>query len=62
MSLEGTHFTGLLRTLHAEGCDRPEVVVCRPVVLPPVEYESPSIEVVRMAWCEDCGAADWEVV
>lgn len=72
MSRSGTNIGGLLYDLHADGCDGTEYSACRPVVVPAGGREEPSywdaadrgaqIEVVFMAWCSDCGAAEWEVV
>lgn len=55
MTREGTWLSPL-DGLHAEECDGTEYSACRPVVAG--DY----IEVVYMAWCGDCGAADWTVV
>jgi hypothetical protein len=60
---------GLLYDLHAEGCEGEERATCQPVVVP--DHDQPTyhdhdrgarIEVVMMAWCTDCHAAEWEVV
>lgn len=60
---------GLLYDLHANGCDGTEYSACRPVVVPsdePVYHDhsdrGAEIEVVMMAWCAECHAAEWEVV
>lgn len=70
MSRPGDH-RGLLDPLHASGCDGREFSTCRPVVVPSWGDEEPTylgkdrgaeIVVIFMAWCEECGAADWEAV
>jgi hypothetical protein len=63
---------GLLYDLHADGCDGTEYTACRPVVVPAGAHKEPTyadhsdrgarIEVVMMAWCPECHAAEWEVV
>jgi hypothetical protein len=59
---------GLLYDLHANGCDGTEYSACRPVVVPDKEGghadfdRASTIEVVMMAWCSECHAAEWEVV
>jgi len=64
VSRNGSVLGGLLRQLHADGCNGREFSTCRPVVVPIEEPSERShrLEVVYMAWCEECGAADWEVV
>lgn len=71
MSRPGSHL-GLLDDLHASSCEGAEYSAMRPVVVPAGTSEEPTymgmsnrgaeIEVVIMAWCSECGAADWEVV
>jgi len=65
MSLEGSH-TGLLDTLHASGCDGTEYSACRPVINPQLladpDPEATPFWVIRMEWCSECGAADWDFV
>lgn len=61
MSRSGSRL-GLLHGLHAGGCEGTEFSTCRPVVLDDPEDRGQKIEVVVMAWCEECGAAEWEVV
>ena len=70
MSRDGDRL-GLLHGLHAGGCDGTEYTACRPVVVPAGARDEPAyydaergaeIVVVFMAWCEECGAAEWEVV
>jgi len=58
------HRFGLLRDLHANGCEGrdSEFSKCAPVVLDDPEDAGQTIEVVVMEWCGSCGAADWEVV
>jgi hypothetical protein len=59
---------GLLYDLHADGCDGTVYTACRPVVVPDQEggyhdfERAATIEVVLMAWCAECHAAEWEVV
>jgi hypothetical protein len=62
---------GHLHGLHAGGCDGQESSTCRPVVVPAGAGDEPTymgrdrgaeIVVVLMAWCEECNAAEWEVV
>jgi len=66
MSRDGSDIMGLLHGLHSDQCDGTEHSTCRPVVVPAYEdadgAHAPSIEVVYMEWCGECGAADWEVV
>lgn len=63
MSLKGSELGGLLRYLHAEGCSSAdEQMTCQPVVRDDPEDIGQRVDVVAMAWCEECGAADWEVV
>lgn len=62
MTRNGSTMGGLLYQLHADGCDGREFSTCRPVVMDDPDDVGQTIEVVIMAWCEDCGAADWEVV
>lgn len=71
MSLQG-HRLGLLHGLHAGDCSGSEYSTCRPLVVPAGAYDEPTyadhgdrgarLEVVYMAWCGECGAADYEVV
>jgi hypothetical protein len=71
MSRSGSRL-GLLDQLHAGGCDGQEYSACRPVVVPAGAFNEPTyadhadrgadLVVVFMAWCGECGAADWEVV
>lgn len=63
---------GLLYDLHADGCDGTEYSACRPVVVPDSDgaysdverggHRASSVEVVIMAWCSECNAAEWVVV
>lgn len=62
MTRSGSTVGGLLHDLHADGCDGREFSTCRPVTLPDERGQSARIEVVLMAWCEECNAAEWEVV
>ncbi|WP_435062438.1 hypothetical protein [Halobaculum sp. EA56] len=63
MSRSGSQMLGLLHKLHAEGCDGQEYSTCRPVVeSTDATVPSEKIQVVFMAWCGECGAADYEVV
>jgi hypothetical protein len=71
LSRPGSNLGGLLGELHAQGCDGNEYSACRPVVVPAGAGEEPTylgrdrgaqIVVVFLAWCCDCGAADWEAV
>lgn len=71
MSRRG-HRLGLLDDLHATGCEREEVIECQPLAVPAGAWNEPSyadhadrgaeIVVVVVEWCEECGAADWELV
>lgn len=51
--------SGLLDSLHVDGCIREEYASCIPVV---TGVDHQDIEVVYVAWCDSCGAADWVVV
>jgi len=62
MSRNGDSVFGLLHGLHVDGCDGTEYTSCRPVVLGGPSREPEHVEVVYMAWCGECGAADYEVV
>lgn len=71
MSRQGNTLGGLLDPLHADRCDPDVIRECQPVVVPDGGDQEPTyfdhergarIEVVYMAWCETCGAADWGVV
>jgi hypothetical protein len=65
MTREGSAlFGGLLYDLHADGCDGEERSTCQPVVVPEPQpsEQTHRIEVVMMAWCPECHAAEWEVV
>jgi len=53
---------GMLYDLHADGCDGTEYSACRPVVRDDPEDRGQQIDVVMMAWCSDCNAAEFEVV
>jgi hypothetical protein len=67
MSRDGSAMGGLLAYLHADGCSEDhEQMTCHPVFVPDgreraYKYSERcgSIEVVVMAWCPECGAADW---
>lgn len=67
MSRDGDRL-GLLHGLHAGDCAGTEYTACRPVVVPDKEGgyadfdRAATIEVVIMAWCGECGAAEWGVV
>jgi len=62
MSRDGTNIGGLLRQLHADGCPGDNVRMdCEPVTRQDPNGPDEFIDVVAMEWCEDCGAADWEV-
>lgn len=67
MTRNGTTL-GLLHQLHASGCDGQEYVTLHPVVVPDEEGphhdfdRAASIEVVIMAWCGECHAAEWDLV
>ena len=56
----------LLDDLHAPGCEEDLVSKCQALTVerfegnPPARQEA--IEVVWMEWCDECGAADYEVV
>jgi hypothetical protein len=56
MTITGSN-RGLLDGLHASGCSGKEYSTCRPVAT-----EDPTLTVVLMVWCGDCGAAEWDVV
>lgn len=65
MALQGLPGDGLLE--HADGCTKKTFTKCEAVVIerPVGELAAArreEIEVVRMEWCADCGAADYEVV
>lgn len=70
MSRDGSTMGGLLAYLHADGCSEDhERMACQPVVVPdgqePTYHDrerGARIEGVAMAWCPECGAADWEAV
>lgn len=63
MSRDGSNMNGLLRYLHADSCSTDdEQMACQPVVRDDHEDVGQRIDVVTMAWCPECGAADWEVV
>ena len=63
MSRKGSEMGGLLRGLHTDKCQSRKIGrTCYPVVLDDPEGPGERIEVVIMAWCNGCGAADWEVV
>lgn len=63
MTLSGSNWPpSLLYDLHADDCDGTEYTACRPVVLDDREDRGQKIEVVFMAWCGECHAAEWEVV
>ena len=52
----------LLDPLHKRGCDGTEYSACRPVATGRDDVEVPTFEVVYVAWCGECGAADYETV
>lgn len=66
MSLPGHDFMGLLDDLHGTNCDGTEYSACRPVPnltkLIKKDPDEPNFHVVYMAWCSECGAADYEIV
>ncbi|SHG77421.1 hypothetical protein [Halobaculum gomorrense] len=62
MSRNGSEFRGLLHDLHADGCDGQEYSACRPVVREDPCEPGDRLDVVYMAWCGECGAADYEVI
>lgn len=62
MSRDGSQFMGQLHSLHTDGCSGTEYSACRPVVVPGQGSQSAQIEVVFMAWCGDCEAADYELI
>lgn len=53
------HYKSLLDPLHADGCDGTEYSAVRPVRTP---ESADGFEVLYLAWCGECGAADWEAV
>lgn len=61
MSRDGDRL-GLLYNLHADACGGIEYSACRPVVLDDPDDRGQKIVVVVMAWCGECGAAEWEAV
>lgn len=54
----GDHL-GLLDPLHSNGCEGTEYCALRPVQTP---ESANGFEVLYLAWCGECGAADWETV
>lgn len=54
---------GLLDDLHAPRCDGTEYSAVRPKLIPDIDREGGvRLGAIFMAWCGECGAADWEVV
>lgn len=62
MSRTGDSMLGLIDDLHAEGCPKQEFSTCRPVVRDDPEQPGDRVDVIYMAWCGNCGAADWDWV
>lgn len=62
MSKQGSLQYGLLHDLHADRCDGTEYSACRPVVYSPKDQPGDEWHVLYMAWCGECGAADWDFV
>jgi len=69
VSRSGSNLGGLLFDLHADGCEGTEHATMQTVVVPSHDEANyyghgrgAEIEVVLMAWCDDCHAAEWEVV
>lgn len=69
MSRQGSALGLLPDLLHAEGCDGTEEMTCEPVLVPSTDEHmfygqngGVKIVVVLMAWCSECGAADWDWV
>lgn len=64
MTREGSNIGGLLRGLHGSECAGQEYSTCRPVpnVRARDDPDETPFYVLYMAWCGECGAAEWDFI